>query len=141
MSAVNRPIPVAGCPGVYRYQDCCNVYVLVAEGRATLIDLGSGAALDCLADVGATRVEDVYFTHAHRDQCQGAARALEQGLRLHFPREAYAFVDADRRSDLSPPTPLLRGYVGRFEPPRRLPASNMICAPAAGSPSRRRSWR
>ena len=114
------PQPVTNCPGVFRFEDCCNVYALVADRQALLFDLGSGAILERLADLGVTQIQGVYFTHAHRDQCQGAALALERGIPLHFPADAYDFVDRGRRRDLSPPSPLLRSYLGRFEPPRPL---------------------
>jgi glyoxylase-like metal-dependent hydrolase (beta-lactamase superfamily II) len=115
------PSRLFNLPDLWQFNDCCNVHVLQQGDRAVLIDLGSAAVLDHLEGMGVREVEAVYFTHAHRDQCQGAARALKAGIPLHFPREARNFVAAEWRSDLKPPSPLVRAYPGRFDPPRPLP--------------------
>ena len=72
-------------PGVVRFRDTCNVYVLRAGREAVLIDFGSGAVLDHLADLEIDRVTDVLVTHHHRDQVQGLARAVEAGARIWVP--------------------------------------------------------
>jgi glyoxylase-like metal-dependent hydrolase (beta-lactamase superfamily II) len=72
-------------PGVLRYRDTCNVYVLRSGGDAVLIDFGSGAILDHLAELELDRVTDVLVTHHHRDQVQGLARAVEAGARIWVP--------------------------------------------------------
>ncbi len=74
--------PVAGV-GLHR--DTCNVYVLRSGKEATLVDFGSGAVLDRLADFGVERVTDVVVTHHHRDQVQGLARAAAAGIRIWVP--------------------------------------------------------
>lgn len=82
--------------GVYRYPDTCNVYVLVRDREATLIDFGSGAVLDHLDEFGADRVTDVLITHHHRDQVQGLARAVAHGARIWVPpteRDLFDRVD------------------------------------------------
>src|SRR5690242_6340156 len=109
--------PVAGSSQLFRFDDCCAVYLLKQGRRGVLIDLGSGAALDSLRSVGVDEVDAILVTHAHRDQCQGAARAVERGIPLRFPAAAREVVDASLRRDFVPPTPLLRTYPGRFEPP------------------------
>ena len=72
-------------PGVLRFRDTCNVYVLRSERDAVLIDFGSGAILDHLSDLDLDRVTDVLVTHHHRDQVQGLARAVEAGARIWVP--------------------------------------------------------
>jgi glyoxylase-like metal-dependent hydrolase (beta-lactamase superfamily II) len=108
-------------PDLWRYEDCCNVYVLRHGDRALLIDLGSGEILDRLPEIGVRQVEGVYFTHAHRDQCAGAERSISAGIPLHFPTAARDFVDPERRADLRGPSPLVRRYPGRFDPPPPFP--------------------
>ena len=71
--------------GVSRFRDTCNVYVLAADGQAVLVDFGSGAVLDHLAEIGVDRVTDVLVTHHHRDQVQGLRRAHEAGIRVWVP--------------------------------------------------------
>ena len=70
---------------VYRVGDTCNVYVLRSGREATLVDFGSGAVLDRLAELGVDRVTDVLVTHHHRDQVQGLRRAAGAGARIWVP--------------------------------------------------------
>src|SRR5918992_5491186 len=64
-------------PDVFRFRDTCNVYVLRSGRAAVLIDFGSGAVLDHLAELGVDRVTDALVTHHHRDQVQGLERAAK----------------------------------------------------------------
>jgi glyoxylase-like metal-dependent hydrolase (beta-lactamase superfamily II) len=82
--------------GVYLFEDTCNVYVLVRDRSAVLIDFGTGRVLDHLADFGADRVTDVLITHHHRDQVQGLPRAAAAGIRIWVPtteRDLFDRVD------------------------------------------------
>jgi glyoxylase-like metal-dependent hydrolase (beta-lactamase superfamily II) len=72
-------------PGVLRFRDTCNVYVLRRDSQAVAIDFGSGAVLDHLGDLDVERITDVLVTHHHRDQVQGLARAVEAGARVWIP--------------------------------------------------------
>lgn len=95
---MTRSLPPAAedVAGVTRFRDTCNVYLLRAGRDAVLIDFGSGAILDHLADLGVDRVTDVLLTHHHRDQAQGLRRAVEAGVRIWVPpveRELFDRVD------------------------------------------------
>ena len=72
-------------PGIARFRDTCNVYVLRSGRDATLVDFGSGAVLEHLGELGVDRVTDVLVTHHHRDQVQGLARAVAAGARVWVP--------------------------------------------------------
>jgi glyoxylase-like metal-dependent hydrolase (beta-lactamase superfamily II) len=88
--------PVA--PGVSRFRDTCNVYVLRSGRGAVLVDFGSGAVLDHLDELDVDRVTDVLITHHHRDQVQGLARAVEAGARVWVPPVERDLIDGiDRR--------------------------------------------
>lgn len=89
-------------PGVFRFRDTCNVYVVRAEtpvdGQWTgiAIDFGSGAVLDHLSEMGVDRLTDVLMTHHHRDQGQGLPRAVTAGVSIHVPpveRDLFDAVD------------------------------------------------
>jgi len=110
-------------PDLYRYHgDCCAVYVLREDDTGVLIDLGSGAVLDELEQIGVRRVEGVYLTHAHRDQCQGADRLAGMGIPLHVPAGAESFVRKEKRMDFLHSSPLLQKFPGsRLDPPRPIP--------------------
>jgi glyoxylase-like metal-dependent hydrolase (beta-lactamase superfamily II) len=85
-------------PGIARFRDTCNVYVLRSGRDATLIDFGSGAVLDHLEDFGVDRVTDVLVTHHHRDQVQGLARAVAADARVWVPPvERDLVADVNRR--------------------------------------------
>jgi glyoxylase-like metal-dependent hydrolase (beta-lactamase superfamily II) len=84
-------------PGVGRFRDTCNVYVLRSGRDAVLVDAGSGAVLDHLEELGVDRVTDVLLTHHHRDGAQGLARLAEAGARIWAPAaeaELIAGIDA-----------------------------------------------
>ncbi len=116
---------------VFLFPDCCNVYALCDGRRAILFDLGSGAALDSLGDIAVEQVQAVYFTHAHRDQCQGWAKAARRGIPLHFPQAAESFVSAQKRLDFKLPHPGHLRYPGRFRPPQPIPAARFDVTPRA----------
>jgi glyoxylase-like metal-dependent hydrolase (beta-lactamase superfamily II) len=84
---VTRSLPPAAedVAGVTRFRDTCNVYLLRVGRDAVLIDFGSGAILDHLAELGIDRVTDVLLTHHHRDQAQGLQRAVAAGARIWVP--------------------------------------------------------
>lgn len=83
--STNSGTPQPLLPDVFCVRDTCNVYILRSGWEATLIDFGSGAVLDCLADLGIDRVTDVLVTHHHRDQVQGLHRAAAAGARVWVP--------------------------------------------------------
>src|SRR5438094_7173487 len=49
----------------------------------------------------------VLFTHAHRDQCQGAARAAALGVPLRFPEASEALRSEEHTSELQSPYDLV----------------------------------
>lgn len=125
-----RFTPVAGSERIFRCEDGCVLYLLRDGDAGVLIDLGAGRALDALPALGVTRPEAVLFTHAHRDQCAGAARALRAKVALRFPKAARSFVDARERADLRPQgSPLQRAYPGRFLPPRPIEGARFDLRP------------
>ena len=88
----------AVAPGVSRFRDTCNVYVLRSGRDAVLVDFGSGAVLDHLDELDVDRVTDVLVTHHHRDQVQGLARAIEAGTKIWVPPvERELIEEIDRR--------------------------------------------
>ena len=77
---MSRFTPVA--PDIFYWSDTCNVYVIRSGEAALLIDLGDGSVLDHLREIGVRRVEWVWFTHHHREQCQGAGRLQDLGAKV-----------------------------------------------------------
>jgi len=84
-------------PGVYLYQDTCNVYAIVKDGEAVLIDFGSGGILAELPSVGVRKVSWILHTHFHRDQAQGDPLAKARGIKIAVPvGERKYFEDVER---------------------------------------------
>jgi glyoxylase-like metal-dependent hydrolase (beta-lactamase superfamily II) len=83
-------------PGVYVYQDTCNVYAIVKGDEAVLIDFGSGGILPELPSVGVRKVSWILHTHFHRDQAQGDVLAKACGIKIAVPaRERKYFEDVE----------------------------------------------
>jgi glyoxylase-like metal-dependent hydrolase (beta-lactamase superfamily II) len=61
-----------------------NVGIIRDANKALLIDLGDGRALGALAEMGISSVEQVLFTHHHRDQACGA-HLLADSVRISVP--------------------------------------------------------
>jgi glyoxylase-like metal-dependent hydrolase (beta-lactamase superfamily II) len=72
-------------PGVYLFKDTCNVYAVVKNDKAVLIDFGSGGILDQLSSIGVHEVGWVLHTHFHRDQTQGDKLAKNRGIKIAVP--------------------------------------------------------
>jgi glyoxylase-like metal-dependent hydrolase (beta-lactamase superfamily II) len=71
---------------LFRFPDMASVYILRHGTDAVLIDFGSGAVLDALPGLGITRATGVLMTHHHRDQGQGLARAVAEGIPVWVPQ-------------------------------------------------------
>src|SRR2546423_2956719 len=81
--AAHEVIDVA--PGIVRFRDSCNVYVLRSGRDAVLVDFGNGDVLDRLDELGVARVTDVLLPPHPRDQLQGLGRAAAAGARIWAP--------------------------------------------------------
>jgi glyoxylase-like metal-dependent hydrolase (beta-lactamase superfamily II) len=80
---------------VTRIRDTCNVWVVRRGRDGICFDIGSGAVLDRLDELGLDRITDVLVTHHHRDSAQGVARAAAAGARIWVPPfERELFTDA-----------------------------------------------
>jgi glyoxylase-like metal-dependent hydrolase (beta-lactamase superfamily II) len=78
-------------------EDTCNVYLIRDGHRGVLIDFGSGMILKHLLDLGVTRIDWILHTHHHRDQAQGDALAVAEGIPIAVPaHERHLFDDVER---------------------------------------------
>ncbi len=62
-----------------------NVGIVRDGAKALLIDCGDGRVAGALAGLGVTSVEQVLFTHHHRDQACGAHALAASGARIAVP--------------------------------------------------------
>jgi glyoxylase-like metal-dependent hydrolase (beta-lactamase superfamily II) len=77
--------------------DTCNVYLLRDGDHGILIDFGSGAILDRLAELGVSKIDYILHTHHHRDQAQGDLLAVERRIPIAVPaHERHLFEDVER---------------------------------------------
>src|SRR5262245_30009586 len=81
-------------PGLFVYQDTCNVYAIVKNGRALLIDFGSGGILQHLGAIGAREADWILHTHFHRDQSQGDHLATARGIKIAVPAAERKYFEA-----------------------------------------------
>jgi glyoxylase-like metal-dependent hydrolase (beta-lactamase superfamily II) len=72
-------------PGLWRFGDTCHVYVFNFGGRALAIDFGSGRWLKQLPAIGIRKLEHVFLTHHHVDQCAGLLRQKKWPFVIHAP--------------------------------------------------------
>jgi len=82
---------------LYVYPGPINVGVIRDGAKAVLIDCGDARVLDALKAAGIETVDEVLFTHHHRDQACGAWRLAEAGTRIVVPaseRDLFDKVDA-----------------------------------------------
>ena len=82
---------------VYLFKDSVNVYAIRSGNKAVLIDFGSGVILNHLSNIGVDKVDYVFHTHYHRDQCYGDNKALKQNIKIAAPdKEKKLFVEAEK---------------------------------------------
>ena len=80
-------------PNVYCFADSCNVYAIVAPEGVLVVDAGTGAWLDHLAELPAP-VKALACTHFFRDHAAGAVRAAAAGIPVYVPAgERAIFAD------------------------------------------------
>lgn len=72
-------------PGLWCFRDTCNVYVFNFAGRGLAIDFGSGRWLKQLPAIGVTKLEHVFLTHHHADQCCGLLKRGQWPFVIHAP--------------------------------------------------------
>jgi glyoxylase-like metal-dependent hydrolase (beta-lactamase superfamily II) len=81
-------------PDVLRWRDSCNVYAVLGEESALIVDAGTGAWLD---DANQLPVPPgaLALTHFFRDHSAGAARAAQMEIPVYVPEgEQAIFADA-----------------------------------------------
>ena len=82
---------------LFIFNDYVNVYAIIHENRAVLIDFGSGEILNYLSEIKVDKIDYILHTHYHRDQCFGDILALEQGIKIGGPkRERKLFNEAEK---------------------------------------------
>ncbi len=82
-------------PGLFRFRDTCNVYVLMWDGEGVAVDFGSGAWLDALPEIGVRSIRHVLLTHVHRDQCAGLAKQGTWPFEVHAPAQDLRFCQPE----------------------------------------------
>ena len=90
-----------------------NIGIIRDGARALLIDCGDVRVAASLATLGVTAVEEIVFTHHHRDQACGAGAFVAQGARVGVPAAERALFD-DVASYWN--TPRSRWHIYTFRP-------------------------
>jgi len=79
-------------PNLWLFEDTCSVYVLRAGDRGVAIDFGAGGWLSDLPGLGIRRLEHVFLTHHHADQCAGLSARSDWPFTIHAPVGEDAFL-------------------------------------------------
>jgi glyoxylase-like metal-dependent hydrolase (beta-lactamase superfamily II) len=83
-------------PHLAVYHGPINVGIVRDGQKALLIDCGDGSVTERLKEAGISSVDQVLFTHHHRDQACGAPRLIDMGARMGVPaaeRDCFDKVD------------------------------------------------
>jgi len=72
---------------LFVYHGPINVGIVRHGERALLVDCTDGGLAEALAQLGITRVDQMAFTHHHRDQTCGAYRLADAGARIAVPQD------------------------------------------------------
>jgi glyoxylase-like metal-dependent hydrolase (beta-lactamase superfamily II) len=82
-------------PHAELFHDTVNVGVIHSHDHAILIGSGDGNFLEAAKSLGISSIDWVLYTDHHRDQCEGAARLKQAGVKIAVPAaEAGFFRDA-----------------------------------------------
>ena len=85
-----QPIPLDD--DLWLFRDTCNVYVVRDGPTAIAIDFGTGRWLEALPALGIRRLEHVFLTHHHADQCHGLQARPAWPFSVHAPAGEEAFL-------------------------------------------------
>ncbi len=80
-------------PGLYRFEDSCNVYLLVDGDAAMAIDYGTGAWRAEAEAAGLPAPSELFLTHHHTDQCSGLEAGIPEGMTVHAPAGERSFLE------------------------------------------------
>ncbi|MHC4871842.1 MAG: MBL fold metallo-hydrolase [Planctomycetota bacterium] len=83
---------------IYLYEDCCNVYIVKDDNRAVLFDIGSGAVLENLNEIGVEEVEAVFITGPYRNRAAGVDK-LSCDTKVFWPEGVEDYIDKFCRID------------------------------------------
>ncbi|MCY2992925.1 MAG: MBL fold metallo-hydrolase [Planctomycetota bacterium] len=139
-----EPLPIpAGAEGLRRlsehllvYPGPINVGIIRDGSQALLIDCGDGSVAAVLCPLGVTAVEQLVFTHHHRDQACGAGPLVAAGARVGVPAAERDWFEKVSAYWADPKT---RWHIYRFHPPRHPLWDPRLAAVHRGRPGRRGS--
>ena len=93
---MKKTAPEELMPGLFRFEDTCNVYVLCGDKSSIAIDFGSGQWLAAFKALDRPPLEQVFLTHHHADQCAGLAGRKKWPFTIHAPVGAQAFLEPEK---------------------------------------------
>ena len=82
-------------PGLWLFRDTCNVYLLKHGDRAIAIDFGSGSWMGNLPELGINKLEHIFLTHHHTDQCAGLQKQTIWPFSIHAPAGENEFLNPE----------------------------------------------
>ena len=107
------------------YHGAINVGIIRDGDRAWLIDCGDAAVLPAVMKTRTRRVEQVLFTHHHRDQACGAGELVANGAKLLVPEAERKWFEKVKDYWNDPRT---RWHIYQFHPHRLMLAESLPVA-------------
>lgn len=100
-SAPKKVIHTELAPGLHRFTEGCNVYVICDEHESIAIDFGSGRWLETAASLKLPPIRRVYLTHHHPDQCEGLLNVAPGTFEIHAPSGEQLLYDSTHLSQMA----------------------------------------
>lgn len=82
---------------IFVHHGCCNVGIVRAGNRALLIDAGNGDVQASLTALGITTIDQILFTHHHRDSASGVTRLATAQTQIGVPAAERAWFEQVER--------------------------------------------
>lgn len=90
-------------PGLYRfrediylYKSSCNIWIFVRDGKALLINSGTGLPDEVLENLGIEKIDCILHNHLDRALSAASPEYAAEGVEIHVPAsQAYLLEDAD----------------------------------------------
>jgi glyoxylase-like metal-dependent hydrolase (beta-lactamase superfamily II) len=79
---------------LFIHHGCCNVGILRNGDRALLIDCGNGDVSETLRELGVAHIDQMIFTHHHRDSTSGVAMLATSATKIGAPASEHPWFEA-----------------------------------------------
>jgi len=113
-------------PNVYLWRDACNVYAIIGEQGALIINAGTGQCLDHVDELPAKPIA-LACTHFFRDHSAGALKAARAGIPVYVPEgERDIFANPQHHFQQRDTYIIYDNYWDLFAPIESIPVAGVL---------------